>query len=411
MEKDQSLVLKRSNKRKVAEEDYDVSSFSIDNLNQDLLETVLSWLPTANFFRLASVSKRWRSAVASKSFRLACSQVPSRDPWFFMVNPCFHQSIVFDTTERNWKNLNYPLLLQQKHNYNSIPVTSSGGLVCFRNISGNFIVCNPVTGTCRQLPPLYPPAQTQTLHAISMSSSSKSSSSYTLILVFGDFPNFTTKVFQSGKDCWDEETMLSRTTDDTTESDIVVDETLYFLSKAGDVVTTNMQRSPSKQYSSVTTVENGEDIVYFLSSSGTVIACNLAQKFFFELPRLLPVFLEYSIDVVECRGELLVVVLSEFLESASLRVWKFSKENQSWSHVAVMPPSLSHEYYGKKADINCVGSGDRILICMNSGDLSQYVLCDFVANDWVQLPNCSVNGEGKEFMSAFSFEPRIEACV
>ncbi|KAF6152367.1 hypothetical protein GIB67_006021 [Kingdonia uniflora] len=166
-------------------------------------------------------------------------EVPSQDPWFFMVNPCFQQSIAFDTTERNWKNLNDPLLLQQKHNYNSIPVTSSGG----------------------QLPPLHPSAQAQTLHAISMSTSSKSSSSYTLILVFGDFPNFTTKVFQSGKDCWDEETMLSKTTDDSTESDIVVDETLYFLSKAGDVVTTNMQRSPSKQYSSVTTVDNREDIV------------------------------------------------------------------------------------------------------------------------------------------------------
>ncbi|KAF6175590.1 hypothetical protein GIB67_028016 [Kingdonia uniflora] len=130
-----------------------------------------------------------------------------------------------------------------------------------RQHESNLIVCNPVTGTCRQLPPLHPSAQAQTLHAISMSTSSKSSSSYTLILVFGDFPNFTTKVFQSGKDCWDEETMLSKTTDDSTESDIVVDETLYFLSKAGDVVTTNMQRSPSKQYSSVTTVDNREDIV------------------------------------------------------------------------------------------------------------------------------------------------------
>jgi hypothetical protein len=54
---------------------------------------------------------------------------------------------------------------------------------------------------------------------------------------------------------------------------------------------------------------------------------------------------------------------------------------------------------------------DRIFICLNSPELCTYVLCDLVTNKWVELPKCSVNGEVIDFMSAFSFEPRIEASV
>lgn len=141
------------------------------------------------------------------------------------------------------------------------------------------------------------------------------------------------------------------------------------------------------------------------------MACNLSKRCFVEYPRLLPVFSEYSIDVVECRGEMLVVMLSEFLETASLRVWRFDEEARTWHQIAALPPAMSHEWYGKKVDINCVGAGDQILICMNSNDLYTYLLCDLIENQWTVLPKCYMNGEAVEFMSAFSFEPRIEASV
>ncbi|KAG2384843.1 F-box only protein [Vigna angularis] len=53
-----------------------LNDFSLDDLNEDLLERVLSWLPTSSFFRHTSVCKRWKSAAASVSFKLACSQKP-----------------------------------------------------------------------------------------------------------------------------------------------------------------------------------------------------------------------------------------------------------------------------------------------------------------------------------------------
>jgi len=268
-----------------------------------------------------------------------------------------------------------------------------------------------VTGSCRELPPLDPTRRSQTLHAIVMNTSLEDSGSYKLVLVSGELPKLSCIVYNSSVGCWEEEIALSKKDDNSLGLDSNDDNAVYFLNKAGNVVATNMQRSPSKQYSSVITNKGGEEIVYFLSSSGKVVVCNLTQKRFFEYPGLLPVYSEYSIDMVECGGEMLVVMLSEFLESASLRVWRYDEEIRSWQQIAAMPPAMSHEWFGRKVDINCVGAGHRILICSNSGELFSYVLCDLVTNEWVELPKCCVNGEAVEFMSAFSFEPRIEASV
>ena len=406
--------MERSLKRKSRENGDHLlfNSFSLDDFNEDLLERVLSWLPTSAFFRLTSVCKRWKSAAASASFKLACSRIPSRDPWFLMVAPNLNQSIVFDSAENGWKRLNHPRLLHEESNRGCMPVAASGGLVCYRKLSGNFIMCNPVTGSCGELPPLHFASENQSLNAVVMSTTLKDQQSYKIVLVFGELPNLSFKVYNSSSGCWEDETAMRRNVDDNSmDCDSSDDNVVYFLSKAGNVVASNMQRSPSKQYSSVITNKDGQEIVYFLSSSGTVVACNLTNKCFFEYPRLLPVFSEYSIDVTECDGELVVGLLSEFLESASLRVWKYDEANRCWQQIAAMPAAMSHEWFGKKADINCLGAGDQIFICLNSPELCTYILCDLVTNKWVELPKCCINGEVMEFMSAFSFEPRIEASV
>ncbi|KAF7830392.1 F-box only protein 13-like [Senna tora] len=388
------------------------TSFSLDDLHEDLFEKVLSWLPTSTFFRLTSVSKRWRSVAASASFKLACSQVPSRNPWFLMVSPNLHQSVIYDSAESTWKRLNYPHLLLEDSNQSCMPVAASGGLICYRKLSGNFVVCNPLKKSCVELPPLPLAPHNQSLNAIVMNASSNS---YKVVLIYGELPNLSFKVYDSVSDCWVDEYALRRKVDDDdcVEYDSTDGNVVYFLSKGGYVVASSMQleRSPSKQYSSVITKKDGQEVVYFVSSSGTVVACNLTNKSFSEYPRLLPVFCEYSIDVVECNGEMLVVLLSEFLESESLRVWKYNEADRRWHQIAAMPPAMSHEWYGKKADINCVGAGDRIFICLNSSEICTYVLCDLASNTWVELPKCCINGEVMEFMSAFSFEPRIEASV
>ncbi|KAM1859823.1 hypothetical protein ACFX13_012073 [Malus domestica] len=61
-------------KRKSLEQDDCMSStFGIDELNENLVERVLSRLPTSAFFCLTSVCKRSKSVASSPSFKLACS--------------------------------------------------------------------------------------------------------------------------------------------------------------------------------------------------------------------------------------------------------------------------------------------------------------------------------------------------
>ncbi|KAG8375448.1 hypothetical protein BUALT_Bualt10G0101000 [Buddleja alternifolia] len=410
-------VLRKTQKRKSHEMCEDEIS-RLDEMNQDVLERVLSFLPTSSFYRLTSVCKRWKSVAESATFKLACSVVPHRDPWFLMIDShpnLIHQPIIFDTTDKNWKKLNHapPVHLHQNHHSHGgdfIPVAASGGLICFHSLENNeFIIANPVSSTRRHVKP--PCATPQPpIRAIAMKSDSKA---FKLVLLSGDLPNLTFRQYNSGADQWGEEITLTRKINGPVEfeSDQTNDDdcTQYFLTKCGDVVSADIQRSASKQYSSVFTVKSGEEIVHFLSSSGTVVECNLTRNSFFEYPRLLPVFSEYSIDLIECNGEMYVVLLSEFLESATLRVWKWNERVESWRQVAAMPPWMSHNFYGKKVDINCSGAGQQILVCVNSPEICSYVMCDLGANEWVELPQCYMDDGVKEFVCGLSFEPRIEA--
>ncbi|KAJ8555436.1 hypothetical protein K7X08_012932 [Anisodus acutangulus] len=305
-----STASRRNLKRKSPEDGALV--FPLNELNQDLLERVLSWLPTSTFLKLSSVSKRWKSAVTSPVFHSACSQIPSRDPWFYMKNSKM-----------------------------ILPVAASGGLLCFHNQENDVLVFNPVTCSFRKLPSF---DYSDTLCAIGMISVQES---YNVFLVFGEIPNLSFRMYNSITNIWEESAVLSRkslqscSTDDDEEDD---DRMLYFLSKCENVVATEIQKTPCKQYSSITTTKgNGQEILCFLNSSGKVMVCNLAEKHFYEYPRLLPLHHEYSIDLVECGGELFVVVLSEFLETASLRVWRFNKKECTWNQVLAMPAAISHE--------------------------------------------------------------------
>uniref|UniRef100_J3LPJ8 F-box domain-containing protein n=2 Tax=Oryza brachyantha TaxID=4533 RepID=J3LPJ8_ORYBR len=237
----------------------------------------------------------------------------------------------------------------------------------------------------------------------------------------GELPHLTMAVFDSSRDSWEGPVDLSRRPEDVlpdtpSQGGAGADDTVYFLSKSGDVVATNMQRSASKQYSSVVAPsdrdDDGHTVAYFLSHSGTVVACDTARRTFAELPRILPVYFEYSIDVVACNGAAYAVVLAEYLDTASLRVWEFA--GGAWRQVGAMPPAMSHAFYGRKADINCVGHGDRLMVCVSSGDgeANGCFMCDVSSNQWEELPKC-VNGDGdvNEFLAAFSFEPRLEIAV
>ncbi|GER36593.1 F-box family protein [Striga asiatica] len=397
-----------SRKRKLEEtnvDDYEFSGvFPLNDLNQDLLERVLSRLPASSFLRLTSVCKRWKSVAHSPTFNLACSEIRRREPWFLMVrsrpDPTRPTTTVFDSSENNWKQIPTPLFPKRRGDY--IPVASSGGLLCFHRAAGEFVVSNPVTSSSRQIPAPQTP-----ILAVALSSTA---GNFRILLISGELPHLAFSHYHSVTGEWAESIPLTRKSNPARESPATFPDdecTNYFLSKNGDIVSADIQRSPSKQFSSILTVQNGDEILDFLSSTGTIISCNLNQRIFSEYPRILPVLSEYSIDLIESGGEMRVVLLSEFFETSSLRVWAWDRKIETWRQVAAMPPHMSHMLYGKKADVNCMGSGGEMLVCVSSEEVCSYFMCNLEANEWVELDN----GAADEFVNALAFEPRIEACV
>ncbi|KAF0908090.1 hypothetical protein E2562_022931 [Oryza meyeriana var. granulata] len=381
----------------------------LGELHDDVLERVLSRLPPASYFRLRGVCRRWSEAAASPTFLAACGRVPARDPWFLMLSEGQEQrqcpAVAFDAGEGAWARC-------QAAPEPMLPVAAAGGRVLYRAAdTGALTVANPLTGASRVLPA--PPAAAGALHAVALYGSP-----YRVVLIMGELPDLSMTAFDSSKNAWEDAVALSRKPDASSpdrEAEGGIgggDETVYFLSKSGDVMATNMQRSASRQYSSVVTCggDGSEAVAYFLSHSGAVVACDMARRGFSELPRILPVYFEYSIDVVACGGRAYVVVLSELLDTASLRMWEFA--GGAWRQVAAMPPAMSHAFYGKKADVNCVGHGDRVMVCVSSSEANGCFMCDVPNNRWEELPRCAgVDGEAMDFVAAFSFEPRMEIAV
>lgn len=382
------------------------------DLHEDILERVLARIPTSSFFQFRSVCKGWSSLIDSPSFMKACSEVPSRRPWFYMVDSKDDESIVYDTEVNKWHHIKYPC--DPSENVKSKPVASAGGLLCFRSPLGYFNVCNPLTACCRKLPNI---ETKQTIHAIAMVSCLNS---YKVIVIYGEMPAFVINVYDSSKECWSEPSINwnieeLRTGKSSSKQNITNDdETVYFLNKGGNVVARDMRRNPSKEFSSIlTSTQHGEEIIYFLNRGGKVVSCNMQKGLWNEFPPLLPSTAEYSIDLVDCGGRMLVVILHEMMESATIRIWELYDTKSEWVQVLVLPPAMSHDYFGKKADINCVGYDNLVMICISSCRLHRVILCNIVNNSWLELPRCYVSGSRKvkRFVSAFPFEPRLEALV
>ncbi|GJN11013.1 hypothetical protein PR202_ga29171 [Eleusine coracana subsp. coracana] len=337
-------------------------------------------------------------------------------------------AVVFDSGERAWAGwLGAPA-------GGPVPVASAGGLVLYRDqTSGDLTVVNPLTGATRALPSPPPAASTDALHAVAMYDGS-SPQCYRVFLFLGDLPDLSVLAFDSSTNAWDHEPVpLTRQHPAQHQHDAEPEPdddddgaAVYFLSKSGDVVvSTTTYRIPSRQYacavtrrrSGPTNDDGGSEAVvaHFLSRSGTVVSVDVARRAFAELPRVHPARHEHAIDVVACDGgAAYAVVLSEFLGAASLRVWEFAEG--AWRQVAAMPPAMANAFVGAKADVNCVGHGDRIMVCVTGSgeaDINGCFLCDVKSNRWEELPRCVVGGDdgGGDLVAAVSFEPRIEAAV
>ncbi|KAJ6794298.1 F-box/kelch-repeat protein [Iris pallida] len=118
-------------------------------LPDDILEKIFSFLPIVSLIRAGTVCRRWREAV--RSGRCSPTGAPTQRPWYFMFTcTASLDGYAYDPCRRKWCTFGFPCAADEPNCF----VSSSRGLICFMDYDtrSRVFVCNPVTGTWKQLP-------------------------------------------------------------------------------------------------------------------------------------------------------------------------------------------------------------------------------------------------------------------
>lgn len=120
-------------------------------LPDDMLEKILSCVPLATLFRLASVCKKWHEIVKSRRFQCNFSASTIwQKPWYYMFTSGEAAGgYTYDPTLRKWySGIHLPCI--EASNWF---ISSSCGLVCFMDSESRtrIYVCNPITKRWRGL--------------------------------------------------------------------------------------------------------------------------------------------------------------------------------------------------------------------------------------------------------------------
>ncbi|BFI23758.1 hypothetical protein MPTK2_1g05150 [Marchantia polymorpha subsp. ruderalis] len=120
------------------------------NLPEDLLMTVLKFLPPKSIARFRAVSSDWHKVLTCARFISSCIHMRA---WLILnVKDSIYHKVFTLEPSSTWCELGF-MYLPSASNRNRV-VAASGGLVCVQAANGSLFVCNPCTGAWTKLPPL-----------------------------------------------------------------------------------------------------------------------------------------------------------------------------------------------------------------------------------------------------------------
>ena len=149
------------------------STTSWGNLPRELRDLIVARLPLHGVFQFRSVCKEYENVITRESFlqsRLTQDLFPTEgkfSPMFFFIDSATQlwQWAGFDVLSNRWHRLPSLSFLATPTPdlFKEFLIAGSGGLLC-ANVSKNpsaelLIVCNPVTRSMRELPPMHFPRQ------------------------------------------------------------------------------------------------------------------------------------------------------------------------------------------------------------------------------------------------------------
>ncbi|XP_002984239.2 F-box/kelch-repeat protein At5g15710 [Selaginella moellendorffii] len=324
------------------------------NLPDDLVERVLAWLPIPSFFRLRSVSRRWRSIMYSKGFMEMCADVPPKGLFFLKVARCRCRMLAaYYPSGNKWLNIPIGFLPSQV----SVPAASSKGLMCF--IATQYtdgysvlLVCNPLTRCWKALPPM----TTRRYPFVVALVTDRKLSAYKVI-VAGDYNSFdnrrTTEVYDSVTSTWKQSGPLPRE-EEITKNIVACNGYLFCLS-----------RGPG----------NG------------LLAYSLQQEIWIKVRTgRMPGYSKFR-HLVECNGRIIIVGKALRRQVLGLYIWHLDPPTMKWKELAKMPQPLSEQFFRTQSEcFFCSALGDQIFISRFFCDIG--LLYNISHDTWQWIPDC-----------------------
>ncbi|CAM6018348.1 unnamed protein product [Sphagnum balticum] len=344
------------------------------NLPEHLVERILTRLPVACFFRFRSVCKGWYNLIHSSTFLQAYSESPAQEPWFLMfTDDHYRDGSTFDPSLNKWHHIPLPSLPQKETFF---PAAAAGGLVCFGCYADGwktFVVCNPLTKACRQLPPmLNPPFRLYTVGMVV----DRDTKSYK-VLVAGNCEIY--EVYDSAINCWKKTCILPP----------------GFYRWHHGILCNGFLYSRRFQFDGL-------------------VAYDIQQGVWSQIQAPMPHAFDYH-ALVECQGRIFTVggLLKNDI-TKRVCILELEWTQLEWIEVDTMPSILCEEFLKDGASFSCTGYSDLVMLYITGGFRDRLVLLyDLSKKLWRRLPRCSLPDERMRegLLDGISFEPRLDAVV
>ncbi|BBN01247.1 hypothetical protein Mp_2g05900 [Marchantia polymorpha subsp. ruderalis] len=369
------------------------------HIPEEVVHTILAWLPPRSYCRLRAVCRSWNESAQSAGFGTICRRIPAPAP-FWVVFAC-GGPLVYDTTHGAWhvaaSFLSYDCFAGEAEAI----LEAAGSLLFYRNFDPQdrlMVVFNPMSKRRTRLPALPPGTDVCPAMGIVLD---RAAASYTIYAVAPRFRSrelLTLQLFDSTRGRWEPSGSLLRDPEDPRDerhevlSSACCHGGLYFLTERlpDEFEPDEPPRRPFQ---------------VFRAGPAT----------WDEVPALLPAGLSFP-KLFENRGRLLLGAGTAGRRPSgllSVRVWQLLDRALEWVEILRMPDELVPRVAAGFPVFALVANGD--FIGVGSGQQRKIVryMCDLTKGSWWALPSeyqhvALHHLEGLTSSGTLLFEPRLD---
>ncbi|KAL5220114.1 hypothetical protein ABZP36_024827 [Zizania latifolia] len=315
----------------------------------DLFETVVARLPVAAMFRFRTVCRKWYSMLGSDSFSQHYSEVPRGLPWFYTTT---HENArnnvaMYDPSLKKWHHPSVPLARAKI----IIPVASAGGLVCLLDIiHSNFLICNPLTQSLKEIP--CRSVQAWSGVSVGMVMNRGTSNEGYRVMWLGNDGNY--EVYDSMKNTWScSGTFPPSIKLPLRSRPIAVGSTLYFM----------------------------------CAEPEGVLSYDVSTGIWRQIVIPLPLHLSDH-TLAEFQGKVMLVGLLRKNAATCVCIWELQKMTLLWKEVDRMPNIWCLEFYGKHMKMTCLGNSGLLMLSLKARRMNRLVTYNLLNKEWHKVPDC-----------------------